>query len=69
MIVYTPIFYCAELQLAFKGKLTRKVADTLHKCAMFERQKVIGRIKLHLIVCECDMIHAFWPIVKEWAVC
>ncbi len=30
MIVYTPIFYCAELQLAFKGKLTRKVADTLH---------------------------------------
>ncbi len=30
MIVYTPIFYCAELKLAFKGKITRKVADTLH---------------------------------------
>ncbi len=30
MIVYTPIFYCAELKLAFKGKLTWKVADTLH---------------------------------------
>ncbi len=30
MIVYTPIFYCAELQLAFKGKITREVADTLH---------------------------------------
>ncbi len=29
MIVYTPIFYCAELKLAFKGKLTWKVADTL----------------------------------------
>ena len=36
MIVYTPIFYCAELKLAFKGKLTWKVADTLQlrsKCA------------------------------------
>ncbi len=29
MIVYTPIFYCAEPKLAFKGKLTWKVADTL----------------------------------------
>ncbi len=31
MIVYPSIFYGAELQLAFKGKLTWKVADTLHK--------------------------------------
>ncbi len=30
MILYTPIFKCAELKLAFKGKLTWKVADTLH---------------------------------------
>ncbi len=30
MIVYTPIFYCAELQLAFNGKITQEVADTLH---------------------------------------
>ena len=29
MIVYTPIFYCAELQLAFNDKITREVADTL----------------------------------------
>ncbi len=31
MVVYTPISYCAELQLAFKGKITREVADTLQK--------------------------------------
>ncbi len=31
MIVYTPIFYCAELQLAFNDKITREVADTLQK--------------------------------------
>ncbi len=30
MIVYTPIFHCAELQPASKGKITREVADTLH---------------------------------------
>ncbi len=30
MIVYPPIFYGAELKLTFKGKLTWKVADTLH---------------------------------------
>ncbi len=30
MIVYSPIFYCAELQLACKGKITPEVADTLH---------------------------------------
>ncbi len=30
MTVYTPISYCAELKLAFKGKLAWKVADTLH---------------------------------------
>ncbi len=30
MIVYPPIFYCTELKPAFKGKLTFKVADTLH---------------------------------------
>ncbi len=29
MIVYPPIFYSAELKLAFKGRLTWKVADTL----------------------------------------
>ena len=31
MIVYTPISYHAELKLAFKGKLTWKVADTLQR--------------------------------------
>ncbi len=30
MIVYLPIFYGAELKLAFKSRLTWKVADTLH---------------------------------------
>ena len=35
MIVYTPIFYCAELQLSFKGKITRKVADTLQYALIF----------------------------------
>ncbi len=30
MIVYPPIFHGAELKLTFKGKLTWKVADTLH---------------------------------------
>ncbi len=30
MIVYPPIFHCDELKLTFKGKLTRKVVDTLH---------------------------------------
>ena len=29
MIVYPPIFYHAELKLAFKGRLTWKAADTL----------------------------------------
>ena len=29
MTVYTPISYCAELNLVVKGKLTWKVADTL----------------------------------------
>ncbi len=29
MIGYPPIFYGAELKLAFKGRLTWKVADTL----------------------------------------
>ncbi len=41
MIVYTPIFYCAELKLAFKGKLTWKVADTLQYCVGVEERKVI----------------------------
>ncbi len=30
MIVYPPIFYGAKLKLAFKDRLTWKVADTLH---------------------------------------
>ncbi len=30
MIVYPSIFCCAELKLAFKSRLTWKVADTLH---------------------------------------
>ncbi len=29
MTIYTPIFCCAELKLAFRGKITWKVADTL----------------------------------------
>ncbi len=29
MIVYPPIFYGTKLKLAFKGRLTWKVADTL----------------------------------------
>ncbi len=29
MIIYPPISYGAELKLAFKGRLTWKVADTL----------------------------------------
>ena len=39
MIVYPPIFYGAELKLAFRGKLTWKVADTLHNNL---RNKIIG---------------------------
>ncbi len=29
--VYPPIFHCTELELAFKGRLTWKVADTLQQ--------------------------------------
>ncbi len=36
MIVYTPIFYCAELQLAFNDKITREVADTLQYIEYFD---------------------------------
>ncbi len=35
MIVYPPIFYGAELKPAFKGKLTWKVADTLHYISLW----------------------------------
>ncbi len=35
MIVYPPIFYGAELKLAFKGRLTWKVADTLQSVVSF----------------------------------
>ena len=42
MIVYPPIFYCAELKLAFKGKITRKVADTLHEFIILQCWKEVN---------------------------
>ncbi len=50
--VYTPVLYCAELQLTFKGKITREVADTLQYivfCYLFRNsiQKNLGGYKYH----------------------
>ena len=40
MIVYPPIFYGAELKLAFKGRLTWKVADTVHLILTFQDHSI-----------------------------
>ncbi len=59
MIVYTPIFHCAELKLAFKGKLTWKVADTL--------QSVLSLIQdLAFLSANRDdvnfILHCWWQV-------
>ncbi len=48
MIVYPPMFYGAELKLTFKGKLTWKVADTLHTFInILEKGKVQSCFKIY----------------------
>ncbi len=44
MIVYPPIFYGTELKLAFEGRLTWKVADTLHYNFGSTCKKIVSRV-------------------------